>query len=88
MKLVFGDEKSILARDNAFEKCTIDELLPKIKCRFCGAKANHCFEFDRENKAIGWNFDCKKDCPNSVEWALENTFDGAEVYTDLKGKNI
>lgn len=91
-KLIFGDSKSIELRDKAkydnFKRDEIPKLIEKVKCRFCGGKVSNAFEVDLDNKTIGWNFDCKKTCVNSFEYAEEHGYDQAELYTNLNGKNI
>jgi hypothetical protein len=86
-RLIFGDPESIKLRDEG-EKEYILSKLKDIKCPLCGAKNIEYFEYDRWNKRIGWNFNCKKTCPNSLEYGEKYGFDDAEVWSDFDGKFI
>jgi len=86
MRLKFGDDNSIKLRDEYARQKIVDELLPKVKCPFCKAPAYCAYEVDLENKCIGWNFECKPSCPNSIEYAENNCYENSKTFTDLKGK--
>lgn len=83
MKLVFGDEKSIEARDNAIRDNLEKKLMEVVKCPFCKAKADHVWNFNQEEKIISWNFDCEDDCPNSLERCGEEM---SKTDTDFNGR--
>ena len=87
MKLKFGDDTSIQYRDNVAMKNIVDLLLPKIKCPYCGGKAYTAFEIDLQKDLIGWNFECKPKCNNSIEMTEEYGFEiPTKIYTHLSGK--
>jgi len=89
MKLKFGDPKSIRYRDNCIEEETIKQVKDRVRCRFCGAKANHSYTVCLKDGYIGWNFDCKDDCINSLEYAeTGGGYELAKTYTDLDGNDI
>ena len=87
-RLIFGDPESIKIRDDYARKTIEKELLEKVKCPFCKAKATDCFSIDLKEDWICFNFACKKDCPNSIEYGEKYGFDDAECCFTLKGKFI
>lgn len=89
-KLIFGDPESIRLRDREDQNYYEKLLMKKVKCPFCKAPAETCFEIDLKENRAGWNFKCKPNCVNSIEAVLEesNRSEDAEVWTDLSGKTL
>jgi hypothetical protein len=89
MRLKFGDPESINLRDKMIVDEIKKKIIDKVKCPFCKAKATEIYEYDIKQKYLCWNFDCKPDCPNSLEYAEKTGFwEDAETTTDLNGKFI
>jgi hypothetical protein len=84
MKLIFGDPKSIELRDIAERDSIIKELKDKICCPFCKAPIYNWFDWDGEEKVIGWYFKCNNNCINSGEIIGKEQ----RLYTDYKGKFV
>lgn len=88
MRLEFGNPEHIRLRDKAIEDNIIAKLLPKVRCPLCRAKATEAYTIDLEEKYIGWNFNCDKTCPNSLEYAEKHGYEDSETHTNLRGKFI
>ena len=87
-RLIIGDPESIEYKDDFEKQIILKKLRKTVRCPFCGAMNIGEFEFDKENECIGWNFDCKTECPNSFEYAEANSYENAELYTNFNGKFI
>ena len=87
-RLIIGDPESIEYKDNFEKQIILKKLRKTVRCPFCGAMNIGEFEFDKENECVGWNFDCKKSCPNSFEYGEKYGFGDAEVWSNFNGKFI
>jgi hypothetical protein len=86
--LIFGDPESIERRDIAIRDNIVKHLMETIKCPFCGAKPTDCYDADIENDCFGFNFECKKDCLNSVESAEHNCWGSENDRTACNSKGV
>lgn len=87
-RLIFGDPVSIKIRDDYERKAIIKKLEKTVKCPLCNAKNTGHFEYNRWDERIGWNFNCKKSCPNSFEYAKKHGFGDVKVWSNFEGEFI